>query len=267
MKILIVMAALILSVVPAFSDGSAPGVFTHEDWDAVVSRFVDERGRVDYAALDRNRESLDRYLLAIEKNGPLTTPERFPTREHELAYYINAYNALVFAGVLERGADADTVWTGIPSGLGFFVSAKYRIDGRRINLRNLENKIVRAEYEDARVHAALNCASVGCPRLPAVAFDPDTLDRTLDEAMTEFVTDEKNVRLDAGKRRVYLSKIFDWFEDDFLADEREAGNAEPTLIDYVNRFRGDAPPVPRDYAVRFLEYDKRLNRAPASVAD
>jgi len=261
---MLVLAGLTL---PAFSDGSAPEVFTHDDWDAVLSRFVNEQGQVDYAALDRDRDSLDRYLRAIEEIGPLTTPERFPTREHELAYYINAYNALIFAGVLERGEEAETVWTGLPQGLGFFVLKKYRVDGQRINLRNLENKIVRAKYEDARVHAALNCASAGCPRLPAQAFRPAELDRTLNEAMAEFVTDEKNVRVDSDARTVYLSKIFDWFEDDFLADEREAGNAEPTLIDYVNRFRGDAPPVPSEYAVRFLEYDKSLNRAPAGVAN
>jgi hypothetical protein len=264
---LIVLAALTLSALPAFADGSTPEVFTHEEWDTVLSRFVNEQGQVDYAALDRDRASLDRYLLAIGEIGPRTTPERFPTREHELAYYINAYNALIFAGVLERGPEAESVWSGFPQGLGFFVMKKYRIDGQEINLRNLENKLVRAKYGDARVHAALNCASTGCPRLPAAAFQPGELDRTLNEAMTDFVTDEKNVRLDSGARTVYLSKIFDWFKDDFLADEREVGNTKPTLIDYVNRFRGDAPPLPRDYAVRFLEYDKSLNRAPVAVAD
>lgn len=239
-------------------------VFTHDDWSRVVSRFVDENGRVDYEALARNRESLDRYIEQIAESGPESNPERFPTLDHQLAYYVNAYNALVFQGVLDGYVDADTVWNGLVPGYRFFVGKKFRLDGRRINLRNLENRIVRERFGDARIHAALNCASTGCPRLPRAAFDPGRLQRELDGAMGEFVTDERHVRVDAVNRTVFLSKIFDWYLEEFLADEREAGNPEPNLIDYVNRFRGQAAPIPREYTIRFLEYDKDLNRPPAS---
>jgi len=238
--------------------------FDHRDWSAVLSRFVDERGAVDYAGLARDRAALDRYLAQIAEIGPRSAPEQFPTQAHELAYYVNAYNALVFQGVLEGDLDAETVWRGLVPGYGFFVGRKFRLDGRSINLRNLENKIVRAQFGDARVHAALNCASTGCPRLPTTAFEPGQLERELNAAMTEFVSNEKNVRVDKAGRTVFLSKIFDWYREDYLADEREAGNAKPNLIDYVNRFRGDAPPIPRDYTVRFLDYDKTLNRLPSS---
>ena len=238
--------------------------FDHQAWNAVVSRFVDERGRVNYEALDRDRAALDRYLAQIAAIGPRSTPERFPTQSHQLAYYVNAYNALVFQGVLDGDLDSETVWRGLVPGYGFFVGRKFRLDGRSINLRNLENKIVRAQFGDARVHAVLNCASVGCPRLPTTAFEPGQLERELNTAMTEFVSSEENVRVDDANRTIYLSKIFDWYREDFLADEREAGNPEPTLIDYVNRFRGDAFPIPRDYPIRFLEYDKPLNRLPDS---
>jgi hypothetical protein len=241
----------------------APG-FDHQDWNAVLSRFVDERGRVDYEALATDRAALDRYLAQIAEIGPRSTPEQFPTQAHELAYYVNAYNALVFQGVLDGDLDAETVWRGLVPGYGFFVGRKFRLDGRSINLRKLENKIVRARFGDARVHAALNCASNGCPRLPTTAFEPGRLERELNTAMAEFVSSEQNVRVDEAKRTVFLSKVFDWYREDFLADEREAGNPEPTLIDYVNRFRGEAPPIPHDYTVRFLEYDKRLNRMPDS---
>ena len=85
--------------------------------------------------------------------------------------------------------------------------------------------------------------------------------------MTEFVSSEQNVRVDRTSRTVFLSKIFDWYREDFLADERKAGNTKPTLIDYVNRFRGDLPAVPTDYSIRFLDYDKQLNRLPSSEKD
>ena len=221
-------------------------LFDHQDWSAVLSRFVDERGGVDYAGLARDRAALDRYLAQIAEIGPRSTPEQFPTQWYELAYYVNAYNALVFQGVLDGDLDAETVWRGLVPGYGFFVGRKFRLDGRSINLRNLENKIVRARFGDT------------------TAFEAGRLERELNTAMAEFVSSEQTVRVDEANRTVFLSKIFDWYREDFLADEREAGNPEPTLIDYVNRFRGDAPPIPRDYAVRFLEYDKRLNRLPDS---
>jgi len=239
--------------------GDAPG-FDHRDWTSVLSRFVDERGQVDYAALAVDRAALDRYLERIAETGPQSTPGLFPTQEDELAYYVNAYNALVFQGVLDGHVDADSVWRGLIPGYSFFVKRKFRLDGRSINLRNLENKVVRAQFGDARIHAALNCASVGCPRLPTTAFEPGRLESELNSAMTEFVSNEQHVRVETAQRTVYLSKIFEWYKDDFLADEREAGNEDPNLIDYVNRYRSDEPPIPRDYAVRFLEYDKRLNR-------
>jgi len=245
--------------------GAAPAgdavAFDHGDWNEVLSRFVDAAGRVDYEALARDREPLDRYLEQIAETGPYSTPERFPTQAHELAYYVNAYNALVFKGVLDGDLDADSVWRGLVPGYSFFVGRKFVLDGQSTNLRKLENKVVRARYGDARVHAALNCASVSCPRLPTTAFEPGRLERELDAAMTEFVSNEANVRIDEASRTVFLSKIFDWYRKDFLADEREAGNSQPTLIDYVNRFRGEESPVPGDYTVRFLDYDKALNRS------
>jgi len=244
-------------------DAAAAG---HQDWTAVLSRYVDRQGQVDYEGLHRERAVLDGYLTQIAEAGPESTPELFPTAAHELAYYINAYNALVFQGVLDGDLDAETVWRGMVPGYGFFVGRKFRLDGRTVNLRKLENKIVRARFGDARVHAALNCASVGCPRLPATAFEPGRLERELDSAMMEFVANERHVRVDDAKRTVYLSKIFDWYHDDFLTDEREAGNADPNLIDYVNRFRPDVPAIPRDYRLRFLEYDKRLNRATEDLS-
>ncbi len=260
----LVLVAVTAAVPAAFGVDSA--VFTHDDWNEVLSRFVDENGRVDYAALARDRDALDSYLAAIAEAGPRSTPDRFPTRDHELAFYINAYNALVFAGVLNLGEDAETVWGGLLRGFSFFVKHKYRIDGQWINLRNLENKLIREQYGDARIHAALNCASTGCPRRPAMALEPGELDRSLDASMAEFATDERNVRIKTETRTVYLSKIFEWFRGDFVADEREAGNPDPTLIDYINRFRGDAPPVPRNFKIRFLEYDRSLYGAPATVS-
>ena len=234
--------------------------FSHHDWTAVLRRFVDERGQVDYQGLARDREDLDRYIAAIEVVSPKSNPEQFPDRDHELAYYINAYNAQVFKGVLDRGPEEKSVWKGLISGYGFFVRMKITIGGERTNLKKLEDETIREGYRDPRVHAALNCASVGCPRLPREAFDPERLDEQLDAAMREFASDGRHVRIDEARRRAWLSKIFDWFEEDFTDYEKRAGKRDAKLIDYVNRYRPDEARIPREYKIKFLKYDKSINR-------
>lgn len=239
---------------------SSSSSFSYSDWNLVLEKFVDEKGRVDYAALARDRAALDRFLAAVERTSPDSEPALFPARNDQLAYYLNAYNAWVFRGVLARGPETVSVWKGgLVSGYSFFVGMDIVLGGVKTNLKKLEDKTVRARFADPRIHAALNCASRGCPRLPRKAFEPATLDAELDGAMREFVSEERNVAVDAAARRVTLSKIFDWFEGDFLSFEKKQGHANPNLVDYVNRYRAADAQVPREFRVRFAEYDKSLN--------
>ena len=78
--------------------------------------------------------------------------------------------------------------------------------------------------------------------------------------MREFVITPRHCRLDDTARTVTLSRIFDWFSKDFLAYERDLGNSEPSLIDYINRYRPPGAQVPRTYSIRFASYDKGINK-------
>ena len=257
------LPVLLLALAPlsTASAQEAPGGEPfHARWSAVLSRFVDERGRVDYAALAKDRGDLDAYLGRLAKEGPRSTPAAVPGRSERLAYYLNAYNALVFDGVLRRGPEKESVWKGgLISGYSFFVGTKHRLDGADVSLKALEDETIRKGFSDPRVHAALNCASRGCPRLPREAFDPATLDAALDAAMTEFVSEERNVRVDSAARTVFLSKIFDWFERDFLDFERARRTKDGSLLSYVNLYRKGVPPLDPAFRVKFLEYDKGVN--------
>jgi hypothetical protein len=253
-------AGLGLALTIAAAPGARAESFSHADWTAVLERFVDERGLVDYRRLARDREVFDRYLGAIERASPSSRPQLFPTRDDALAYYLNAYNALVFKGVLARGPEEDTVWTPFGTGYSFFSAMPVVVGGKRTSLKALEDEVVRSEFQDPRVHAALNCASLGCPRLPRKAFEGPTLAAELDAEMMRFVGERRNCAVDAAAKRVGLSKIFDWFAEDFLAFERRQGNASPSILDYVNRYRATDARIPRDYAVEYLEYDKRINK-------
>ncbi|MBP9142862.1 MAG: DUF547 domain-containing protein [Thermoanaerobaculia bacterium] len=257
------LARLLLLSCASLPGTVAAAEFPHADWTAVLERFVDEGGRVDYAGLAGDRGVLDRYLGSLAQESPDSTPALFPTRADELAYWLNAYNALVVAGVLDRGVETPSVWGDGLFGIGFFTVRRATLGGRRMSLKGLEDEQVRERFHDPRVHAALNCASVGCPRLPRRAFAGATLQAELDAAMREFVSDERNCRIDTAARTVWLSKIFDWFDDDFLDHERAGGAKTPTVIDYVNRYRAADQRIPAGLRVRFLDYDKRLNRQHA----
>lgn len=233
--------------------------FSHEAWQRVLEKRVDARGFVDYRGLAADRADLDRYISSLRAASPASAPERFPTRDHELAYYLNAYNAWVFWGVLERGPEIDGVWGFLGTGLSFFVGMKIELGGRETNLKALEDDVIRAHYRDPRIHAALNCASVSCPRLPREAFAGPDLGAQLDAAIRGFVTDPRHLAVDRGARKVRMSKIFDWYADDFLAYLREKGARDPNLLDYINLYRGDAGRIPRTSSIEYLDYDKRLN--------
>jgi len=100
------------------------------------------------------------------------------------------------------------------------------------------------------VHFALNCASASCPPLAARPFEAATLNEQLDQLARAFVNGNPQAIQVSGKG-VSLSKIFDWYKDDFAA----AGGA----VAFINRFRKE--PLPADAKVKFMDYDWSLNEA------
>ena len=255
------VAALAMLVLASVADGETTAMtFSYDDWQTVLQTYVNDTGLVDYTGLASNSGDLDRFLEHVQTQGPTSTPEIFPERSDQLAYYINAYNALVFKGVLGLGPDADTVWGITKTGYGFFARMKIDLDQRQTSLKTLEDDDIREGFGDPRIHAALNCASVGCPRLPRESFLPETLDAQLDAAMREFVGEERNCRVDSSAGTVTLSKIFDWFRGDFEGYEAKQGDGTGELLDYINRYRSADAQIPGGLKVKFSSYDKSLNR-------
>lgn len=240
----------------AAANPEPPDRLTIDDWQAlwtrVLQRHVDAAGRVDFAGLKRDRADLDRVVGFIAAVDPASAPARFPSPASRLAYDINAYNALAMSGVLEGGVPTRFRALGR---LWFFLLRRVAIGGRSTSLYNFENGVIRP-LGDPRVHFALNCMAVSCPRLPRVAFTGKALDRELDQAARAFIAEARNLRLDPQRRVVSLSAIFDLYAKDFLAQA-------PSLIGYINRYRDE--PIPLDYRVEFLEYDWTINRQGAAA--
>lgn len=242
------------------------GAFDYGPWDASLERWV--RGtRVDYARVLEDEQALRRFAATLAVFGPETTPERFPTEQDRLAYYINAYNALTLLGVVDNWP-IDSVqdvrgWLEPKPGFGFFYGLRFGLDGQRINLYDLENQILRG-FGDARIHAAINCASVSCPPLAPFAYTPERLDGQLNDVTRAFC-EPPHVRIDETATRIELSAIFDWYRVDFENDAAELGK-EPTELGFIEAFA--APAVAErlrsaeaaGFEVSFQPYDWNLNR-------
>lgn len=221
-------------------------------WAQVLHEHVDEQGRTDFRALAMQGGELGRFVDAVGSDGPKSRPAAFDTLQEQLAYHINAYNALAMHGVIDEGIPRD--FDGFFKRAGFFRFRAVRVDGEKTNLYDYENDVIRP-LGDPRVHFALNCMVRDCPRLPREPFRAQTLDAELDAAAREFLNSEKHVRTEPSRKTVWLSAIIDFYTEDFAPEERDAG-----IIDYLNRYRTD--PVPRDWRVRYLDYDWTVNQAP-----
>lgn len=252
--------AVLLAALLAAGACSTPGFqyrpveitsFSHASFDRLLKKYVSAEGKVDYAAWHahaEDRRALQDYVNQIGNASPESHPALFPDHDTQLAYWINAYNALVIEGVLSHYPvqSVNDIRPGITvkQGQGFFYNLKFQVGGRPINLLDLENRVLLEQYKDPRIHFAINCASRSCPPLRPEAFKGP---EQLDAAARAFINDEKNVYVSHEKRTVYVSKIFEWYREDFGGDLRA----------YLNRYR--ARPLPADYAIEFLDYDWNLN--------
>jgi hypothetical protein len=220
--------------------------FPYDLYDSAFSeRVVD--GLIDYATIrDERGRALDVYLGHIAASSPVSTPELFPSDDHELAFYLNAYNALAVQGVIDR-PDITTV---LDIKVDYFYSTRYRIGGEKVSLYTLENGIIRKGYNDPRIHFFLNCQSMSCPPFPAQAIRPASLDATLDAVTAAFVKDPAHVELQPDGS-VAVSSIFQWYAEDF--------GGESGVRPFIHRYN---PDVPAEGAVTYKTYDWTLIAQP-----
>lgn len=211
-------------------------------WAKVLRMFVNDEGAVDFHALAKDPADLKAFVDHIAGVSPESAPELFPTRESKLAYHINAYNALSMYGVIESGIPKSL--SGFTK-LHFFWIKQFSVGGKSMSLYSYENEVIRPLGEE-RVHFALNCMSVGCPRLPRAPFTANALNDQLDRETRRFLGESRNLQRAPETRSVRLSEIFDFYKEDFL-------RVSPSLIAYVNRYAPEK--IPEDYEVKFIEFD------------
>lgn len=233
--------------------------FDHNTLDQLLLRAVDKEGRVDYDRL-KSHVDLISYVKLIAEISPNTHPTYFPQRADSLAFWINVYNALVLFGVAEAYPVVSV--TEIAPDFGFFKKRLFVVGGQSFTLDHIEHEIIRKEFGDPRIHAALNCAAKSCPPLQSRAYMPGKLDDQLNDAMRNMVRSAKHVEIDRTHGVLKLSSIFNWFSSDFISSEKES-NTGDALVMYVQPF---LPVEARQYLqqhpgipVHFLPYDWSLN--------
>lgn len=210
----------------------------HRAWDALLKKHVNADGMVDYKGFNKDRGVLNKYLTQLSSY----TPNSDWSVQELLAYYINLYNAYTVDLILnnypvESIKDIDGAWT----------RSIVPVGNKKLALGGIENGVLR-KMNEPRIHFAINCASMSCPKLLDEAYTAGKINEQLDRATKEFINSDKN---EIGKNSVKLSSIFDWYKKDFITAET------PTIVDYVNQFSNTK--INAGASVSYKNYDWSLN--------
>lgn len=176
-------------------------------------RAVDARGQVDLAELKKRHASLEAFVAAMAATSPETKPELFPTVEARLAYWLNAYHALVLRELLDTRAQTTSGWSDLFDAVP--------IGGKRLTRVAIYRRTL-SQSGDARVFLSIFTGARGRGVLDGAPFDGESLNPQLDDAMRRFVRRKDHVALDG--QTVKLSDLFRRHQDEFLAalpDERK----------------------------------------------
>ena len=197
-------------------------------------------GLVDYESIHNHPESLNKLIDEISAFDIESADEM--TLE---AFYINTYNLLVIKQIIENyplssPMDIDR----------FFSKTTFNVASKNITLDQLENDIIRTELKDPRVHFVLVCGAQGCAPLPSFAYKPENIEQLLIEQTKKILNDGSFVMLDTQNKKVLVSEIFKWYNEDFTKEGA-------TVIDYINRYREEK--IPFDYAISYYPYDWKAN--------
>ncbi|MDN3491182.1 DUF547 domain-containing protein [Winogradskyella bathintestinalis] len=213
----------------------------HQLWDEILKRHVSEDGKVDYAGFKTDYKNLQNYIGFLQnlyKKKILTTES---SKDESLTFWINAYNALTIDLILRNYPtksikDIKDPWD----------QRLWKFGDEWQNLNDIEHKILR-EMNEPRIHFAIVCASISCPKLQNEAFTASNLDDQLTNATKEFLADTSKNEI--SQNSLKISKIFKWFKKDF--------EQKGSLIDFINEFVDIE--ISQSAKVRYKDYDWGLN--------
>ncbi len=216
-------------------------------YNGLLKKYVTDSG-VNYAAWKANAAdmaAIERVVQSIAK-----APASTATSKEQLAFHLHAYNAWILREKLREYPNNRKI--SLLAVLPYFNKKRITVAGKEMSLNNLESDLIRPRFKEARIHFALNCASVSCPPLLNEAFDAKKLDAQLDGLARKFVNkDLYGVKAPADGKSAEVSKIFDWYKDDFTP----AGG----VVAFINKFRTNK--LAADAKISYQPYLWNLNEA------
>lgn len=244
--LLAVILGLVACAVQDYDSDSQP--ISHAVFDSLLRKHVNEAGWVDYQGFLRDSAQFKEYLQLLGTHHP---NDEHWSREERIAYWINAYNAFTIKLIMDHYpvASIKDIKNGIP-----FVNTVWdikfiNIEGAEYDLNNIEHGILRPKYNEPRIHFAVNCASISCPKLQRFAYTGEALDQQLDQAARDFLNDPDKNKIAADQ--LELSKILSWYWGDF----KDQYNSR---VELVNKYVEEVSVNP-DAEIDYLEYDWGLN--------
>lgn len=227
----------------------------HSGWDKLLRKYVDKDGYVNYRswhASSSDRHALSEYLDQLSR----ANPQAAISKDVKLAFWINAYNAVTVHGILrEYPTSSIRNHTAKLFGYNIWKDLQLYVGGRAYSLETIEHQTLRTMSEP-RIHFAIVCASVGCPRLLNEAYTAGKVQQQLESNAQDFFGRSQNFRYDAQGRRFYLSSILKWFADDFGSDKaaqlRTISKWLPSTVAQTAARAGQG-------SISYLDYNWKLN--------
>ncbi len=228
----------------------------HSVWDRLLKKYVNDDGMVNYTAWKASTDdtsALKQYLATLGRGDP----EAPTTKEGKLAFWINAYNALTVYGILPvYPTSSIRNHTAKVLGYNIWRDLLLPVADKKYSLEDIEHKILR-KLNEPRIHFAIVCASIGCPRLRSEAYTPEQVEVQLADNARDFFSQPERFRADVGKRAVSVSPILQWFGDDFGPNPQ---TRLKTLEKYLPEGNGIHDLIKKgDFSVAYLDYNWNLN--------
>lgn len=234
------------------SNGGSGETIDHQLWDKLLSEYVveDESGvnLVDYNRFKSEAgDQLKAYLETMQK----VTIEDF-SRDEQFAFWVNLYNAVTVNVILDNMPLESIRDIGL-LGSGPWKDDAVTVAGRTLSLDNIEHDILRADWQDARIHYAVNCASIGCPNLANQAYTAEKLEPMLEDAAKSFINHPRG--FGGTNDQIIASNIFEWYQEDWGSAEGVLEHARKYAVGPTAKLLADAEEIDG------YDYDWSLNLA------
>lgn len=225
----------------------------HSKFDRLLKAYVDDQGWVDYNAMAKDT----RFQDYIESLKSANIAEMTPNGQ--LAFWINAYNAVTIDKVIKWKPDKsvrETLIPGVWTSTKFFTTREHLVAGKQMSQDDIEHEILRKQFKDPRIHFAIVCASSSCPKLARFAFTEEKVQRQLEAETRKYINSDRGVRIDYAENTLYLSKLFDWFSSDF---NNKSGSVLEFIKLYLNDNERAMAFLGRKPKISYIHYNWALN--------